>query len=346
MYNLIKRQNSSQPHLQSPLTLPILMSKQQPANAAPLKLPVVTLAGFGEVGQTYACAFLAQGMSVRVYHPAASALTRQAAQQKGLSIDSNALTAFSQADLVLSVAPGAAALGIAKVASVVMKPGALFVDFTSAAPAVIREAAALFPSDAYVDVAIMGALSIHGHHTPLLAAGRGAARLDAHLRPLGFEIECMPGSASGDATALKLLRSVFTKGMDAVVIECLLAAEAAGLRPQLLQQMADMDRIPMRETIEMYVRTHAASATRRLHEMEAVHGQLDDLGIHSLVTPAVLERYRRTVTMLGPAARNPPEPEGGNIYDAVLPWLLAAENAAMGPTCAVEASPSISPPQG
>ena len=27
-------------------------------------------------------------------------------------------------------------------------------------------------------------------------------------------------------------------------------------------------------------------------------------------------------------------------------WLLAAENAAMGPTCAVEASPSISPPQG
>lgn len=322
------------------------MSTQQLPNAAPLKLPVVALAGFGEVGQIYASALLAQGVSVRVYHPAASALTRQAAQQKGLSIDSDALTVFSQVDLVLSLAPGAAALGVAKAAFDVMKPGALFADFTSASPVVIREAAALFAPDAYVDVAIMGALSIHGHHTPLLAAGQGAARLDARLRPLGFEIECMPGSASGDATALKLLRSVFTKGMDAVVIECLLAAEAAGLRPQLLQQMADMDRIPMRETIEMYVRTHAASAPRRLHEMEAVHSQLDDLGIHPLVTVAVIERYRRTVAMIGPAARNPLPPARGNIYDAVLPWLLAAERAAMGPTRADDTSPITSPLQG
>ncbi len=320
------------------------MPNPQSMNAAPRKVPAITLAGLGEVGRIYATALLGMGVPVRVYHPAAGALTREAAQQAGVAIDSDAAAAFGDADLVLSVAPGAVALGIATVASDVMKSGALFADFTSAAPADIRAAAALFAPDAYVDVAIMGALSIHGHRTPLLAAGQGAARLDASLRPFGFEIDCMPGSASGDATSLKMLRSVFTKGMDAVVIECLLAAEAAGLRPQLLQQMADMDRIPMRETIEMYVRTHAASAQRRLHEMEAVSQQLEDLGTPALVTPAVLARYRRTVAMLGPAARNPPLPEGGTIYDAVLPWLLAAERAPMAGHGAVNESVTSDPP--
>lgn len=322
------------------------MTAPLPMNAEPPGLPAITLAGLGEVGQIYASALIGLGVPVRVYHPRPSALTREAAQHRGVFIDSDAVAAFSQADLVLSVAPGAAALDIARIASDVMKPGALFADFTSAAPAAIREAAALFAPDDYVDVAIMGALSIHGHRTPLLAAGQGAARLDARLRPLGFEIESMPGSAAGDATALKMLRSVFTKGMDAVVIECLLAAEAAGLRPQLLEQMADMDRIPMRETIEMYVRTHAASAARRLHEMQAVQDQLEDLGIHALVTPAVLARYRRTVAMLGPAARNPPLSGGGSVYDAVLPWLLTAERANMAGQAASKSTPYNPPHQG
>jgi 3-hydroxyisobutyrate dehydrogenase len=322
------------------------MLHTQTIDAAPRKLPAITLVGLGEVGQIFATALLGLGVPVRVYHPAPGEHTRQAAQQKGLFIDQDAATAFGHADLVMSVAPGAMALDIAKVARDVMKPGALFADFTSAAPAVIRESANLFPPDAYVDVAIMGALSLHGHRTPLLAAGGAGARLATLLRPFGFEIECMPGSANGDATALKMLRSVFTKGMDAVVMECLLAAEAAGLRPQLMQQMADMDRIPMRETIEMYVRTHAASAARRLHEMEAVEKQLEALGIHTLVTPAVVARYRRTVDLLGPAARNPPLPVGGSVYDAVLPWLLAAERADMHPPMGDESSSTIPPRQG
>jgi hypothetical protein len=75
------------------------------------------------------------------------------------------------------------------------------------------------------------------------------------------------------------------------------------------------------------VRTHASSALRRLHEMQAVEQQLADLRMHTLITPAVLARYRRTLALLGPAAQNPPLPEGGTVYDAVLPWLLAAERA-------------------
>ncbi|HSW23019.1 MAG TPA: DUF1932 domain-containing protein [Burkholderiaceae bacterium] len=208
-----------------------------------------------------------------------------------------------------------------------LRAGALFADLSSASPASIRESAALFAAQDHVDVAIMGAVSIHGHRTPLLASGPGAARLHALLQPLGFDIECMPRSASGDATALKLLRSVFTKGMDAVVMECLLAAEAAGLRDPLLRQMADLDRSTTRELIEMFVRTHAPAATRRLHETQAVSVQLTELGIDPIMTRAVLQRYERTIEILGAQARNPAAASGDTVFDTVLPWMLAAERS-------------------
>ena len=301
--------------------------KADQAPAASVALARVTLAGFGEVAQHYARALQARDVTVRVFHPCASERSLQAAAAAGLRIESEA-QAFADAQIVLSLTPGGASLAVAQAAANVLPEGAVFADFTSASPQAIRAGASLFAPGAHADVAIMGALSLHGHRTPLLAAGDGAERLRGWLEPLGFAAQVLRGGHSGDATALKLLRSVFTKGMDAVTIECLLAAEAAGLRPQLLEQMGDMDRVPMRATIDMYVRTHAASAARRLEEMREVQAQLEALGMRPQVTPAIIARYVRTVGMLGDAATNPPVPEGTPVGDVVMPWLLAAERAA------------------
>jgi len=290
-------------------------------------LALVALAGLGEAGQQFARALLDQGIGVRVFHRCPGARTREAAADLGLPVDCDAATAFADADLVLSVVPGTVALDVARVAATALRPDSLFADLTSASPAAVRESAALFAPGAYVDGAIMGAVSIHGHHTPLIAAGPAAARLKALLSPFGFQIDSLQDSSIGDATSLKLLRSVFTKGMDAVVMECLLAAEAAGLRDALLRQMADLDRSTTGELIEMFVRTHVPTALRRLHEVDAVAGQLHALALQPVIIPAVRARYARTVALMGPDARNPPIPAGGDVFDAVLPWLLAAERA-------------------
>jgi len=287
--------------------------------------PHVTLIGFGDVGQSYAAALKAQGIDPVVFHPAPKPAALAAAGRLGLSIETDPARAYAGCDLVLNVAPGSQALPAALTAAPLLRADALFADLSSAAPASLRSAASHFGAQLYVDVAIMGAVSIHGHRTPLLASGKGSGRLQQLLAPLGFPVEVLPDSRPGDATSLKLVRSVLTKGMDAVVVECLLIAEALGLRGPLLAHMADLDSSPLSELMAMFVRTHAPHAGRRLHEVETIEETLGGLGVPLFAMPAARQRFQRSIAMLGAGAAVPSEPEGASLYDRALPWMLAAE---------------------
>jgi len=285
----------------------------------------ILIVGFGDVGQAYAKALIAQGMVVHLYHPTPREQAVEAARRIGLEFHTVASAAFAACDLALNVAPGSQNLTVARAAASHMQPGALFADLSSAAPHDVRMAASLFAQVDFVDVAIMGAVSIHGHRTPLVASGDRAPRLQALLAPLGFSVQVLPDSLPGDATALKLVRSVLTKGMDGVIIECLLVAEALGLRQTLLSNIGDLDRSRLSELMAMFVRTHAPHAQRRLHEMEAVENTLQNLGVPLIVTPAIRRRYARTVEVLGPTAQLPEGAQGDALFDRVLPWMLQAE---------------------
>lgn len=285
----------------------------------------VAIAGFGDVGQTYARALMERGQSVGVFHPAPRQAALEAARSMGLTIQRDPSTAFANADLVLNVAPGSQALPVARAAAPHLMAGALFADLSSASPADLREAASLFVKSAYVDAAIMGAVSIHAHRTPLLASGDHASRLQALLAPLEFTVDVLPDSKPGDATGLKLIRSVLTKGMDAVITECLLVAEAMGMSKLLLSHIGDLDRSTLSELIAMFVRTHAPHALRRMHEVQTVETTLGDLGVPLIVTSAVRQRFARTVTTLGANPTLPGDDSHKDIYERVLPWMLNAE---------------------
>ena len=57
-----------------------------------------------------------------------------------------------------------------------------------------------------------------GLATPALASGAGAERFAELFGPLGMPVEVV-GATPGDAAGLKLLRSVFMKGIAAAAIE-------------------------------------------------------------------------------------------------------------------------------
>jgi len=297
------------------------------------KVFCIGLLGFGEVGRIYASELLKSGIALRVYHPAPRPETVAAANKMGVSLISDASHAFDLCDLILNVAPGAQALRLARIVAPHLKHEALFADLSSASPDDLRAAAAHFPTDRYVDVAILGAVSIHRRATPLLASGAGAARLRAMLEPLGFTIDVMKESRPGDATTLKLLRSILTKGMDAVIIECLLAAESLGLREALLANLGDLDQSPLSELIAMFVRTHGLHAARRLEEVRAIEEMLKDVDVPLMMTAATGRRYAHSLDILGaagPAHGSPPQPQ---VDGQILAWMLAAERRArQGPS--------------
>jgi 3-hydroxyisobutyrate dehydrogenase len=287
----------------------------------------IGIIGFGEVAQTFAGTLVAGSARVSIYARSLS-VRKRAARIPDIALAESIAELARDSDIVLSAVTGGSALTVAACAAPHMRDNAFYVDLTAGSADDMRKAVSLFPGNGrlYIDVAIVGAVSIHGHRVPMIAAGPAAESLAAILTPLGFVIRVLPGAEIGAASHLKLLRSVLTKGLEAVIVECFLAAESLGLRDQLLATLEDLDASGMSRLIDMFLRTHQTSAVRRLREMEDAKRQLDLLDLPQIVMPAILERLRRTA-VISPEAANAASP-----MTAIesLESLLKAEMGAIG----------------
>jgi len=290
----------------------------------------IAIIGTGEVGTTFGLSFKQRGLDVQVVSARGLAPSPEKVERLGPLLCGDFEAAVENAGLVLSVVSGEAAPVVAERVVDLLLPGAIFADLTSAAPDDIRKAAALFAAKQriFVDGAIMGAVSLHGLQTPILASGPEAGRFAGIMNGFGAVVNFKTGSKPGDASALKLIRSVFAKGLDVLVVEVMMVARAFGLKDDLLEQLRDFERSSMREIVDMYLRTHPVHASRRLHEMRETEAQLASSGLPSFATHAAVERYSRTVELL---RHFPPGPEVGIDASASLDWMLGAERSARNP---------------
>ncbi|WP_326830365.1 NAD(P)-dependent oxidoreductase [Xylophilus rhododendri] len=222
---------------------------------------------------------------------------------------------------MLCCVTGAVALEASRQIAPHLKAGATLADMTTASPATKREAAALTAQQGarYLDVAIMGGILSGRERTPLLASGDGAEAFQRLLAPCGGRVKTIDGGAVGDAMALKILRSVFTKGMESLSVELLLSAERLGVRQKLYEQLQDIDQTPLRDFIDMLVRTHVVHAGRRAHEVHDAQQELIAQGAPSQVLPGVEQRFQRTARALAAAPLGLPEPS----IEEALGWLQA-----------------------
>lgn len=277
----------------------------------------IGIIGFGEVGQCLAAA-IAEDDTVEliVYEPRADDAACAMAQTIGGSLHGDVGEQLSRCAWILSCVPGSAA---AQTAQNVVRHGVhgqVLFDLATAPPETKRLAAGQLEAAGlhYVDVAIMGAISIGGAATPMLAAGdaKAAPVVEARnwLADKGFKLDWLDGNPPGDAASLKLLRSVFTKGMEALAVECLVAAEHFGVRKQLYDVLADIDQTPLSCFLDMLVSTHVVHAERRLAEIEQAELQLRQAGLPTPLIPSVKALFAQTRAATKPNHANAlPSPE-------------------------------------
>lgn len=273
--------------------------------------------GGGVVGQCYAQALATQGHQIIGFadlHP--SEALRTLAGALGASIHPAPGAWATGAELAVSAVFGTVALDVARQSLTYLPPGALYVDMTTADPDDMRAAQqlALASGHRFVDVAITGAVNLSGAKTPLLCSGSAAPEVAALLAACGATIRPV-GVRPGDAASLKLLRSIFTKGMEALAVECLVTAEQRGLRAELHMVLSDIDEGSLRETMESMVRTHIPHAGRRRNEVVEAQRQMRLSGVEPFVLPAVQSLFERTIQ--GQATH---PYDGSNTVDA-LAWL-------------------------
>lgn len=256
----------------------------------------VAIIGLGEVGRCYAKPLRESNVDLLLCEARPSDAARALSSAWGLPIHAEPGPWLAGSDWVISCVTGAQALPVAVQAAEFMNAGAGFADLTTASPAVKRSAAAETGNRGirYVDTAIMGAISLNWVKTPLLAAGAGAEEFQALIASAGGKVQVIEGGMAGDAISLKILRSVFTKGMEALAVELLTSAEKQGVREKLYEQLRDIDQTPLRSFIDMLVRTHVIHAKRRAHEVHDAQQELASQGLPSQVLPGVEQRFLKS----------------------------------------------------
>ena len=249
----------------------------------------LALIGFGEAGATFAAAADWSG-DVAVWD--VSPRRRELAAQAGLRPCGSASEALAGRSLVLSLVTADQALFAAREAAPLLAPGAMWCDMNSVAPQTKRLGAqAVGPG--YVDVAVLAPVNPARMAVPLLISGAMADRAQAALTAIGFGNVRVVGDEIGKASAIKMIRSVMVKGIEALTAEMMLAAEAAGVGAEVLASLDASEKSQPWVRRAAYnierMRTHGA---RRAAEMEEAARTLDTLGVEPLMTCGTILRQR------------------------------------------------------
>lgn len=284
-----------------------------------VKIAEFAVIGFGEVGQCYAAGFARAGLGVSACDIRPTDASRSVAAALKTPLHEAAGDWLARADVVFGCVEGHACLRAIRSALPFMRPDAFYLDLSTADPADKRTAAeeARSRSVAYVDVALVGAPSIYGVRSPVILAGEKADAASGVFRDLQAPVRIVPGPA-GDAIALKLLRSVFIKGLEALAVDAFSAAQKQGLRDVLFEILQDIDDSPFSRFVETLLRTHPVHARRRMHEVEEAERQLHLAGLSAQSLSGVKDVYRRSVAAIddgrGPRAVS-------SVADS-LDWIL------------------------
>jgi len=146
--------------------------------------------------------------------------------------------AIRGADAVISVVTADQALAAANDAAAWISPGAFFFDCNSVAPATKQAASEVISAAGgrYVDVAVMAPVRPALLAVPLLLSGPFAEEGERLLAGLGFKGRVIDGGV-GAASAIKMIRSIMIKGLEALTAECLLSARAAGVEEEVFASL-------------------------------------------------------------------------------------------------------------
>ena len=278
----------------------------------------IGLIGVGEVGSAYARALA--GENLALCDREASGRPADTAAALGHTLHPVPGPWLTSCQIVIAAVAGGDSPSAALSALPHLAEGTVYLDVGTASPDDLRASAAAFAAAGrdFVDGAIMGAIAISGPACPVMLAGARAENLVPVFAQLGAPVTVLPESAAGDASSLKLLRSVIIKGLECVAIESLTAAEHLGVRGRLMEVIGDVDAAGFGPFVEALVRTHVDHAARRGHEMEDAAAQLHALGFDGQVTAATPGRYRQTVAL---RQRMTPPTGTSDTIDAALGWL-------------------------
>jgi 3-hydroxyisobutyrate dehydrogenase-like beta-hydroxyacid dehydrogenase len=258
----------------------------------------IAFIGFGEAGQAIASGLREEGVAQIaawdiLFAEAAGEKLKGAAHAAGARVAASAEDAVRDADIVIAAVTAASSLEAAQSVAAHLSGDPYYLDVNSVSPGRKRDTEALLTGKVrYVDVAILSPIHPKRHKSPMLLAGPHAQAIKPLLDALHMSTS-IANSKTGAAAAIKMVRSVMIKGVEAVTLECFLAASRAGVVEEVAASLRNnYPTLDWRKVAAYNIERMASHGIRRAAEMEEVADTLRELGIAPLMTQAAVTRQR------------------------------------------------------
>ena len=260
--------------------------------------PRIAFIGFGEAGQAIASGLRESGIGEIaawdiLFPSAEGAKLRAAGEKMGVKLAHSAAGAVAQADVVVSAVTAASSYEAAESVAPHLSGNPYYLDINSVSPGKKQVTAKLLDGRArYVDVAVIAPIHPKRHKTPLLISGPHAQSAAPLLQELDMQLRVVDGGV-GAAAAIKMIRSVMIKGIEALTLECFLAAHRAGIVDAVADSMKNnYPGIDFKQVADYNLERMADHGERRAAEMEESCATLRELGLDPLMTEATVQRQR------------------------------------------------------
>lgn len=268
--------------------------------------PRIAFIGFGEAGQAIASGLREEGAAgiaawdILFSKPEGQKL-KAAGAKAGVRLATSAADAITGSDIIISAVTAASSLEAAQSVVPHLTGNPYYLDINSVSPGRKIATAALLDGKArYVDIAVIAPIHPKRHQTPLLIAGPHAETIAPLLSEMAMQLKVV-SDETGKAAAIKMIRSVMIKGIEALTYECFLAAERAGLLEDVTASLKNnYPGIDWKETTTYNLERMASHGERRAAEMEESASTLRELGLDPLMTEGTVA-HQREMGRLGKA---------------------------------------------
>lgn len=219
-------------------------------------------------------------------------------------------------DYIFSLVTADSAFEAAEVTTRSIKKGAFYFDCNSCAPGTKRRSAEVIEAAGgrYVDVAVMAPIYPAMHRSPVSVCGPHA---DAAIEAM-LDLDMVPTKVDGEvgaASSIKMVRSIMMKGLEALMVECILAGREAGVDDAVLDSLEKTyPGFGWKERAAYMLERVMVHGQRRAAEMREVAITVDELGLQGRMSKATVGWHQE----IGDLRLDPAEDDYRDRADRIL----------------------------
>lgn len=258
-----------------------------------MEIPKIGFIGFGEVGKAFSKVMRENGANVYYYDIVEK---KQEKDIKFLTFKE----LITKCDIIISTIVTNRSIEVAKKSVRYLNNKKTYADLNSTSAFVKNKIGDIIIQSGsnFIEGAILNAIDEKGANAHILVSGVAAENFTDLMNKLGLVNMKYYSKKIGDSSRVKMVRSIFSKGVECLLLELLIAAKRVGIEQYIWNDIIDfIGKGSFEHAAKGWIGSHPLACERRYHEVLQVIETLEDMGIDPIMTKATSEFFNRSRIM-------------------------------------------------